>query len=78
MRSYAASEDRDLRQGARAERAPVHLHRLQGERDLSLIGAIVAEYFSVGRESVLGQFIITEAAFFDLRTPGRRSWSRRL
>jgi NitT/TauT family transport system permease protein len=30
---------------------------------LSLIGAIVAEYFG-GAQSVLGQFIITEAAFF--------------
>jgi NitT/TauT family transport system permease protein len=30
---------------------------------LSLIGAIVAEYFG-GARSVLGQFIITEAAFF--------------
>jgi len=37
---------------------------------LSLIGAIVAEYFG-GSRSVLGQFIITEAAFFRFANAGR-------
>jgi NitT/TauT family transport system permease protein len=63
MRSYAASE-LDVFRTVRVPNAlPYIFTATKVSATLSLIGAIVAEYFG-GRQSVLGQFIITEAAFF--------------
>ena len=63
MRSYAATE-RDIFAKVRLPNAlPYIFTALKVSATLSLIGAIVAEYFG-GAQSVLGQFIITEAAFF--------------
>ena len=63
MHSYAASE-RDIFAKVRVPNAlPYIFTALKVSATLSLIGAIVAEYFG-GAQSVLGQFIITEAAFF--------------
>lgn len=63
MRSYAASE-LDIFAKVRVPNAlPYVFTALKISATLSLIGAIVAEYFG-GAQSVLGQFIITEAAFF--------------
>jgi len=63
MRSYAASE-REIFAKVRVPNAlPYIFTALKVSATLSLIGAIVAEYFG-GAQSVLGQFIITEAAFF--------------
>jgi len=63
MRSYAATE-REMFAKVRVPNAlPYIFTALKVSATLSLIGAIVAEYFG-GAQSVLGQFIITEAAFF--------------
>ena len=63
MHSYAASE-REIFTKVRIPNAlPYVFTALKVSATLSLIGAIVAEYFG-GSQSVLGQFIITEAAFF--------------
>ena len=63
MRSYAATE-REIFAKVRVPNAlPYIFTALKVSATLSLIGAIVAEYFG-GAQSVLGQFIITEAAFF--------------
>src|SRR5262249_16896146 len=63
MRSYAATE-RDVFAKVRLPHALRYLlTAAKVSATLSLIGAIVAEYFG-GAQSVLGQFIITEAAFF--------------
>ena len=63
MRSYAATE-LDIFAKVRIPNAlPYVFTALKISATLSLIGAIVAEYFG-GAQSVLGQFIITEAAFF--------------
>lgn len=63
MRSYAASE-REVFAKVRVPNAlPYIFTAVKVSATLSLIGAIVAEYFG-GAQSVLGQFIITEAAFF--------------
>jgi len=62
MRSYAASDA--IFAKVRVPNAlPDIFTALKVSATLSLIGAIVAEYFG-GSRSVLGQFIITEAAFF--------------
>ena len=63
MRSYASSE-LDVFRSVRIPNAlPYVFTAVKVSATLSLIGAIVAEYFG-GAQSVLGQFIITEAAFF--------------
>jgi NitT/TauT family transport system permease protein len=63
MRSYATSE-LDVFRAVRVPNAlPYIFTAVKVSATLSLIGAIVAEYFG-GAQSVLGQFIITEAAFF--------------
>jgi len=63
MHSYAATE-RDVFTKVRIPNAlPYVFTAVKVSATLSLIGAIVAEYFG-GAQSVLGQFIITEAAFF--------------
>ncbi len=63
MRSYAASELAVFAKLRVPNALPYFLTALKVSATLSLIGAIVAEYFG-GARSVLGQFIITEAAFF--------------
>jgi NitT/TauT family transport system permease protein len=63
MRSYATSE-LDVFRTVRVPNAlPYIFTAAKVSATLSLIGAIVAEYFG-GAQSVLGQFIITEAALF--------------
>ena len=63
MHSYAATE-REIFTKVRIPNAlPYVFTALKVSATLSLIGAIVAEYFG-GAQFVLGQFIITEAAFF--------------
>ena len=63
MRSYAASELGILLRLRIPNSLPFVLTALKVSATLALIGAIVAEYFG-GAQSVLGQYIITEAAFF--------------
>jgi NitT/TauT family transport system permease protein len=63
MRSYAASELAIFAKVRVPNALPYIFTALKVSATLSLIGAIVAEYFG-GSRSVLGQFIITEAAFF--------------
>src|SRR5216117_1050060 len=63
MRSYAASELSIFAKVRVPNALPYIFTALKMSATLSLIGAIVAEYFG-GARSVLGQFIITEAAFF--------------
>ena len=63
MRSYAASELAIFAKVRVPNALPYIFTALKVSATLSLIGAIVAEYFG-GAQSVLGQFIITEAAFF--------------
>ncbi len=63
MRSYAASELSILLRLRIPNSLPFVLTALKVSATLALIGAIVAEYFG-GAQSVLGQYIITEAAFF--------------
>ncbi len=63
MRSYAASERTVFAKVRIPNALPYFFTALKVSATLSLIGAIVAEYFG-GARSVLGQFIITEAAFF--------------
>ncbi len=63
MRSYAASERAVFAKVRIPNALPYFFTALKVSATLSLIGAIVAEYFG-GARSVLGQFIITEAAFF--------------
>lgn len=63
MRSYAASELDVFRTVRIPNALPYIFTAVKVSATLSLIGAIVAEYFG-GAQSVLGQFIITEAAFF--------------
>lgn len=63
MRSYAASEIGILLRLRIPNALPFVLTALKVSATLALIGAIVAEYFG-GAQSVLGQYIITEAAFF--------------
>src|SRR5207245_11312483 len=63
MRSYAASELAIFAKVRVPNALPYIFTALKVSATLSLIGAIVAEYFG-GARSVLGQFIITEAAFF--------------
>ncbi len=63
MRSYAASELAVFAKLRIPNALPYFFTALKVSATLSLIGAIVAEYFG-GARSVLGQFIITEAAFF--------------
>jgi NitT/TauT family transport system permease protein len=63
MRSYAASELAIFAKVRIPNALPYIFTALKVSATLSLIGAIVAEYFG-GSRSVLGQFIITEAAFF--------------
>src|SRR5207245_7769741 len=62
MRSYAASELAIFAKVRVPNALPYIFTALKVSATLSLIGAIVAEYFG-GSRSVLGQFIITEAAF---------------
>ena len=63
MRSYASSELQVFLKVRVPNALPYFFTALKISATLSLIGAIVAEYFG-GSRSVLGQFIITEAAFF--------------
>ncbi|TMG57146.1 MAG: ABC transporter permease subunit [Chloroflexi bacterium] len=63
MRSYAADELAVFLKVRIPNALPYIFTALRVSATLSLIGAIVAEYFG-GARSVLGQFIITEAAFF--------------
>ncbi len=63
MRSYAASEGDVLRIVRIPNALPYVFTAVKVSATLSIIGAVVAEYFG-GAQSVLGQFIITEAAFF--------------
>ena len=63
MRSYAASERLVFAKVRVPNALPYVFTAVKVSATLSLIGAIVAEYFG-GAQSVLGQFIITEAAFF--------------
>jgi len=63
MRSYAASELAIFAKVRIPNALPYIFTAVKVSATLSLIGAIVAEYFG-GSRSVLGQFIITEAAFF--------------
>ena len=63
MRSYAASERVVFVKVRIPNALPYFFTAVKISATLSLIGAIVAEYFG-GAQSVLGQFIITEAAFF--------------
>jgi len=63
MRSYAASEISILLRLRIPNALPFVFTALKVSATLALIGAIVAEYFG-GAQSVLGQYIITEAAFF--------------
>jgi NitT/TauT family transport system permease protein len=63
MRSYATSELDVFRVVRIPNALPYVFTAVKVSATLSLIGAIVAEYFG-GAQSVLGQFIITEAAFF--------------
>jgi NitT/TauT family transport system permease protein len=63
MRSYAASEISILLRLRIPNSLPFVFTALKVSATLALIGAIVAEYFG-GAQSVLGQYIITEAAFF--------------
>ena len=63
MRSYAATELAVFTKVRIPNALPYVFTALKVSATLSLIGAIVAEYFG-GARSVLGQFIITEAAFF--------------
>jgi len=63
MRSYAASELAIFAKVRVPNALPYVFTAFKVSATLSLIGAIVAEYFG-GSRSVLGQFIITEAAFF--------------
>ena len=63
MRSYAASERAVFAKVRVPNALPYIFTAVKVSATLSLIGAIVAEYFG-GAQSVLGQFIITEAAFF--------------
>jgi len=63
MRSYASSELAVFAKLRVPNALPYFFTALKVSATLSLIGAIVAEYFG-GARSVLGQFIITEAAFF--------------
>src|SRR5438046_9718921 len=63
MRSYAASERAVFAKVRIPNALPYIFTAVKVSATLSLIGAIVAEYFG-GSRSVLGQFIITEAAFF--------------
>lgn len=63
MRSYAAGEFTVLWKVRVPNALPYVFTALKIGATLSLIGAIVAEYFG-GQQFVLGQYIITEAAFF--------------
>ena len=63
MRSYAATERAVFVKVRVPNALPYFFTAVKISATLSLIGAIVAEYFG-GAQSVLGQFIITEAAFF--------------
>lgn len=63
MRSYATSELDVFRKVRVPNALPYLFTAVKVSATLSLIGAIVAEYFG-GAQSVLGQFIITEAALF--------------
>ena len=63
MRSYATSELDVFRTVRIPNALPYIFTAVKVSATLSLIGAIVAEYFG-GAQAVLGQFIITEAAFF--------------
>ena len=63
MRSYAASELAIFAKVRVPNALPYIFTAFKVSATLSLIGAIVAEYFG-GSRSALGQFIITEAAFF--------------
>src|SRR5207237_765645 len=63
MRSYAAGEFTVLLKVRVPNALPYLLTAMKIGATLSLIGAIVAEYFG-GQQFVLGQYIITEAAFF--------------
>ena len=63
MRSYAAGEFTVLWKVRVPNSLPYLLTAMKIGATLSLIGAIVAEYFG-GQQAVLGQYIITEAAFF--------------
>jgi NitT/TauT family transport system permease protein len=63
MRSYAAGELAIFAKVRLPNALPYFFTALKVSATLSMIGAIVAEYFG-GSRSVLGQFIITEAAFF--------------
>lgn len=63
MRSYAAGELAVFAKVRVPNALPYFFTAMRVSATLSLIGAIVAEYFG-GARSVLGQFIITEAAFF--------------
>src|SRR5207245_10545872 len=63
MRSYAASERAIFAKVRVPNALPYIFTAFKVSATLSLIGAIVAEYFG-GSRSALGQFIITEAEFF--------------
>ncbi|TME33252.1 MAG: ABC transporter permease [Chloroflexi bacterium] len=63
MRSYAANELAIFAKVRVPNALPYIFTAFKVSATLSLIGAIVAEYFG-GSRSALGQFIITEAAFF--------------
>jgi len=63
MRSYAATELAIFTKVRLPNALPYIFTAFKVSATLSLIGAIVAEYFG-GSRSALGQFIITEAAFF--------------
>jgi NitT/TauT family transport system permease protein len=63
MRSYAASEPTVFAKVRVPNALPYIFTAVRVSATLSLIGAIVAEYFG-GSRTVLGQFIISEAAFF--------------
>ena len=77
MRSYAATEGTILRKVRDPQLAAVPVHRAQARAStLSLIGAIVAEYFG-GQTAVLGQLVITSISACASTSPGRASPSPR-
>ncbi len=63
MRSYGSGDFTVLWKVRVPNALPYLMTALKVSATLSLIGAIVAEYFG-GQQFVLGQYIITEAAFF--------------
>ena len=75
MRSYAAGEWTVLRKVRIPIALPFFLTGLKVSTTLSLIGAIVAEYFG-GSSDVIGRVVVQSAPAHCAGTsPGPRSWS---